>query len=98
MKKALQLLGLTILICAGFATTVKAQCTANFTYSNGLSGTVSFTDASINTPTNTSYQYNFGDGTFSLVPNVSHTYGANGTYSVWLYIYAPGSCSSSVMQ
>ena len=55
----------------------------NAAFSNSVTNyTASFTDLSINTPT--SWSWNFGDGTTSTTQNPSHTYAANGTYSVCL--------------
>jgi PKD repeat protein len=54
---------------------------ANF--ANAPSGlTVSFVDLSTNSPT--SWQWDFGDGNTSTTQNPSHTYLANGTYTVCL--------------
>jgi PKD repeat protein len=46
------------------------------------SGTISFSDASLNSPT--SWLWNFGDGNTSTQQNPTHTYGASGVYSVSL--------------
>jgi PKD repeat protein len=46
------------------------------------SSTVQFTDMSTNSPT--SWLWNFGDGQTSTLQNPSHTYAANGTYTVSL--------------
>ncbi|PKP01300.1 MAG: hypothetical protein CVU11_15580, partial [Bacteroidetes bacterium HGW-Bacteroidetes-6] len=58
---------------------------ANFTVDNTApfcSNTVQFTDYSTNTPT--SWLWNFGDGQTSTSQNPSHTYAANGVYTVSL--------------
>jgi len=58
---------------------------AGFT-ANVTSGTVPlavlFTDSSTNTPT--SWNWSFGDGTYSTIQNPSHTYSSVGTYTVAL--------------
>ncbi len=55
---------------------------ANFTSANGSNGLVTFTDQSTNTPT--SWAWTFGDGGTSTQQNPTHTYTANGTYTVCL--------------
>ncbi|MBN4061813.1 PKD domain-containing protein [Bacteroidales bacterium AH-315-I05] len=59
--------------------------TANFTADSTIvcNGTVSFTDLSTSTPT--SWLWDFGDGTTSIIQNPAHTYQNNGTYTVSLY-------------
>lgn len=47
-------------------------------------GTISFTDQSLNVPL--SWQWDFGDGSTSTNQNPIHTYTANGTYSVSLTV------------
>jgi len=44
--------------------------------------TLSFTDASTNTPT--AWNWSFGDGTYSTLQNPRHTYASAGTYSITL--------------
>lgn len=64
---------------------------ASFTNSTA-SPTISFT----NTTTNgTNYQWNFGDGGGSTIMNPTHTYTANGTYTVTL-IACNGNCCDTV--
>jgi PKD repeat protein len=61
---------------------------ANFTVDNTApvcTGAVQFTDQSSNSPT--SWLWNFGDGQTSTLQNPSHTYTANGTYTVMLTAY-----------
>ncbi|OFY84063.1 MAG: hypothetical protein A3F72_11830 [Bacteroidetes bacterium RIFCSPLOWO2_12_FULL_35_15] len=57
---------------------------AGFTENNTLTcnGTVSFTDISINIPT--AWLWTFGDGNSSFQQHPTHTYTANGTYTVTL--------------
>jgi hypothetical protein len=84
MKKLLPLI--LIILAVNFA---KAQCAASFTYANVGNGTVSFTSTSVGTTSSTEYAWSFGDGaTFQATNNIlaSHTYTANGNYTVNLYI------------
>ena len=55
---------------------------------------VPFTDTS-NTPTVTSYSWDFGDSTTSTLQNPSHTYAASGTYTVIHTVVAAGITYSS---
>ncbi|GAB4495889.1 MAG: hypothetical protein OHK0019_26280 [Saprospiraceae bacterium] len=66
--------------------------TAGFSYLTNL-GTVSFTNLSLNA---TSYAWNFGDGNTSSEANPTHTYTANGTYTVELT--AINVCGASTLQ
>lgn len=57
---------------------------SNFTYSTGSNGLVTFNNTTTGTTATTNYLWNFGDGVFSTLMNPSHTYTANGTYTVSL--------------
>ncbi len=57
-----------------------------------VSNTVNFTNTSTGA---TSWQWNFGDGGNDTQQNPSHTYAANGTYTVRL-ISSNGSCSDTI--
>lgn len=71
------------------------QPTANFTFSNGT-GCAPFPVHFTNTSTNyATCQWNFGDGTTSNSSNPTHSYTANGIYSVTLTVYGPTGCSKS---
>lgn len=62
---------------------------ADFTYSNPYGGFVQFTDQSQNNPT--TYSWDFGDGSpASTQQNPTHTYAANGTYTVCLTVTNAG--------
>ncbi|MBL7917742.1 MAG: PKD domain-containing protein, partial [Bacteroidia bacterium] len=61
-----------------------STCNANFTFSNCVNGTMQFFNTSTNVSNQTAYSWNFGDNTFSFGNNPSHTYTANGTYTVCL--------------
>ncbi|MCB0477987.1 MAG: M4 family metallopeptidase [Crocinitomicaceae bacterium] len=60
--------------------------TADFTVDNATNctGTVQFSDNSVDNPTD--WLWDFGDGNTSTDPNPTHTYAANGTYSVTLTV------------
>ena len=68
---------------------------ANFT-ATVTSGTaplaVQFTDISSGTPI--SWNWSFGDGNFSIIPNPSHTYGNYGMYTVDLTVSNPNGSST----
>lgn len=68
---------------------------ANFRGIDSISctGTVRFTDLSTRSPT--SWRWNFGDGDTSFLQNPTHTYLANGTYTVTLI--ATNSTGSSTL-
>lgn len=57
---------------------------ANFGYTLGANGLVTFTDSS--TGTINSYSWTFGDGNSASTSNTTHTYAANGTYYVCLTV------------
>lgn len=67
-------------------TVTVSSCTSGAAYSfvdNGF--TVDFTDVSVTNGT-TTWAWDFGDGNTSTLQNPSHTYAANGTYTVCLTI------------
>lgn len=73
------------------------QLNAGFTYTQGLNGLVNFVNTStgINT-VSTTYAWNFGNGQISNAFSPSHTYTANGTYTVTLLVQNGGpACASS---
>jgi PKD repeat protein len=68
------------------------SCQAYFyTYSDTTNGyldsTIYFANASTGTNNNTSYYWDFGDGTNSSLQNPTHTYPSYGTYTVCLSIW-----------
>lgn len=67
---------------------------ADFSWVVGSGGSVAFTDLSDNYPT--SWSWNFGDGGTSTQQNPSHTYAANGTYTVCLTATNAGGSSTQV--
>jgi PKD repeat protein len=73
---------------------------ASFTYTNAGSGLVNFSNTSSGTTTNTSYYWDFGDGTTSTAQNPSHTYTVNGNYSIYFSVNDPtfGTCGDSIYQ
>lgn len=66
--------------------TPTSEPVANFTADavTTCTGKVNFTDLSINNPD--TWWWNFGDGATSSLQNPSHTYAANGSYSVSLLV------------
>lgn len=65
---------------------------ANFGYVVNAGGSVAFTDSSDNYPT--TWAWTFGDGGTSAQQNPSHTYAANGTYTVCLIATNAGGSST----
>ncbi|MBL8000196.1 MAG: PKD domain-containing protein, partial [Candidatus Kapabacteria bacterium] len=79
------------------STTVNASCSllAGFNYTTGANGQVTFVSSSTGTNGSTTYTWNFGDGSPTATGSaVSHTYLANGTYTVSLFANSGGGCSS----
>src|SRR5262249_24685295 len=82
---------ITTLYNAALTTTIGppvADFTANTT--NGLAGQtpIIFTNLSVGTVTN--FSWNFGDSTTSTNTNPTHTYSSTGTYTVSLTAIGPG--------
>lgn len=81
-------------ITVSFFSQVSAQitpnpgCSASWSSSvgNGTSCTITFTDLSTGTTSNTQYSWDFGDSQTSTAQNPVHTYTASGTYTVCLSI------------
>ncbi|MGD0535475.1 MAG: PKD domain-containing protein, partial [Methanoregula sp.] len=82
---------------AGYITVSVPAPVANFA-ANVTSGTqplaVNFTDLSTGSPT--SWNWSFGDGSYSAVQNPVHVYAFNGTYSVALNATNAGGSNTSV--
>jgi PKD repeat protein len=76
----------------------KSQCAANFSSSIGSNGNVSFTNLSTGITTLTAFYWDFGDSQWSYAQNPSHTYGANGIYTVTLNMNDSSSCNSTYTQ
>ncbi len=72
---------------------------ASFTNTSPASGvppvSISFTNTSTG-PGVLSYLWNFGDGTTSTLPNPTHIYTSNGSYTTTLIVNSTAGCSSSV--
>jgi len=72
-----------------------AACNAHFTWSQTGPNVISFTDTSSKgTTASTTYQWSYGDGTFSSGQNPVHTYNVPGHYMVCLKIAGTGGCHS----
>ncbi len=67
--------------------------------SNATSGTapltVQFNDTSLNSPT--SWSWSFGDGTYSSLQNVTHTFGTAGNYTVSLTVTNAGGSNTDTI-
>lgn len=86
MKKITSFKIIAMLFACIFTTSVKSQCSANFTYTVGANGLVGFTNNSQpNVSPSINYLWNFGDNQYSSQTNPTHTYGANGSYLVILH-------------
>jgi PKD repeat protein len=68
--------------------------TASFTQSVVSPQTIQFTNSSISNVADTSYLWNFGDGTTSMSASPSHTYLSAGVYNVTLTVTNPVGTSS----
>lgn len=66
------------------ATTPTCAINANFSPAHGSNGLVTFFNTSTGTVSGTTYAWNFGDGGNSTLLSPSHTYSANGSYTVTL--------------
>lgn len=88
MKKIITLL---LLVLAAFSFTSKAQpgtvCNAGFSFQFITGNSIKFTPVVIGDSINTFHHWNFGDGNIAGIPIPTHTYAANGTYSVMHKIY-----------
>lgn len=101
MKQITKYFKLIAIVAAFFgASAAYAQCTASFVWAAGPNGAMTFTSTSTPTTASTSYYWNFGNSTTSIVtaPNntASTTYPANGIYTVQLF-YGTGTCSTQVI-
>lgn len=75
------------------------QPVADFTFPIGQlcpNSVIQFTNSSGNTNLNTSYSWNFGDGSVSKNQNPSHLYGSSGNYNVRLTVGNSSSCTSQI--
>jgi PKD repeat protein len=87
---------LLLIVGIGCFTMAKAQCSANFIYKLGVNGQASFTSTSTWTGSGAQLFWNPGDGSGSGYGNTySHTYIANGTYYVALYLNVDSSICTS---
>lgn len=68
--------------CTTITVSAPSPCVASFTAATGSSGLAVFTNAS----SATYARWNFGDGSSSFSLSPSHTYLANGIYTVCLYV------------
>lgn len=82
------------------STTISVQPAATAAFVHTITGAqVNFNDVSLNTNSNTTYFWNFGDGYTSTLQNPVHTYTNGGAYLVKLKITdAVNFCRDSTMQ
>jgi parallel beta-helix repeat protein len=85
-------------LLAGFTVLPNQAPVAIFTYSPEsplLGSTVTFTSASTDDGTITSYQWNFGDGAIATGPSASHVYASPNAYTVTLTVTDEHGATSS---
>ncbi len=101
MKKLFTMLTMFALLTLA-NTKLSAQiCAANFTWTMGPNGMVTFTSTSAPTNSATTYYWNFGNNTTYtnggiLGQTASTTYSANGVYTVSLFFITVPTCSNMV--
>lgn len=77
--------------------TVTGSPVASFTFTNnnqcaGIN--LAFTSTSTGTTGSSTYEWDFGDGSNSFVPNPTHSYASGGSYNVILTVRNGGSCNN----
>ena len=73
--------------------------TAGFSWTGACAGaTVQYSDQSASPGPISSWTWNFGDGSTSQLQNPSHTYAANGTYSVSLVVESNSGCRDTIVR
>jgi PKD repeat protein len=88
--------GITHTINVTTAPTITCALTANFTYTIGSNGSVSFSNNSTGTNANTNYYWSFSNNNFAYTPNATANFANNGIYTVCLFISdSLSNCSSS---
>jgi PKD repeat protein len=94
------LFGLILVMSMGWSNIAKScPITANFTYTLGVNGNVSFTSTSSGVGPNSYYFWDADDGSGMVWGNTTfnHLYLVNGTYNVLLYIQdTVGACFDSI--
>lgn len=87
------------LLCASdtlfFHVIVAPEVVADFTTSIANLNEVTFNNTSTG---GNSYTWNFGDGNTAITQNATHTYTANGTYQVKLYVVNAMGCRDSIVK
>lgn len=81
--------------------TVYPSPSAGFSFNNNvcIGDTISFTsNSSMPSGWITGYQWDFGDGTSSMVQNPHHSYQSSGSFPVTLIITSPNGCQDSLTQ
>jgi len=74
------------------------SCTSSFQYSAPQCAQIAFSDGSSGTNPPLSWSWDFGDGTFSTQQNPTHSFAANGNYTVSLTISTADGCSDTSSQ
>ncbi len=77
---------------------LRSQCVANFSVAQGANGSVSLTNLSTGSATNTGYGWSTQNNFFSSQTNASYTFAANGIYSITLVMSTPNVCTVQATQ
>ncbi len=88
------ILALSLIFSMGWSAMVSA-CNANFTFTYGPHGQVNFSATYSNFQTQPWFTWTTGDGGWMSGQNPSHSYPANGTYTVTLYA-SDSTCTDTV--
>jgi PKD repeat protein len=71
----------------------------SFTTVNGANGLVTFTNTSTSQTGTSAYNWKLGDSSTATAANPTHTYAANGTYNVTMYVSdGAATCSDSIVK
>ncbi len=96
-KFTLRAIALVCLMLTGFGKLQAQTCGSGFYYSVSGNGVVTFVDTSWAFNQITYYMWDFGDGMTGTTQNATHTYTANGLYTV-CHIIGNAGCADTVCQ